>query len=64
MLVELVQEQLAVSHDDHEEIVEVVRDAAGQPADGLHLLRLAELLLALTKRLLRALAFDPLFKFP
>ena len=38
-------EELAVSHDDHQQVVEVVRDAAGQPAHRLHLLRLAELLL-------------------
>ena len=33
-----------------EQVVEVVRDAAGEPADGLHLLRLAELLLELHLR--------------
>ena len=38
-------EQLAVAEDDGEQVVEVVRDAAGEPADRLHLLRLAELLL-------------------
>ena len=36
---------------DREQIVEVVRDAAGQLADGLHLLRLAQRLLGLLARL-------------
>ena len=31
--------------DDGEDVVEVVRDAAGELADGLHLLRLPQLLL-------------------
>ena len=39
-----VEQQLAVSEDRGQQIVEVVRHAAGQPADGLHLLRLPELL--------------------
>ena len=33
--------------DDGEEVVEVVRDAAGELADGLHLLRMAQRFLAL-----------------
>ena len=37
----------AVAADDGEQVVEVVGHAAGQAADGLHLLRLAELLLQL-----------------
>ena len=37
----------AVAQDDGQDVVEVVRDAAGQPADRLHLLELPELLLAL-----------------
>ena len=32
--------------DDHERVVEVVGDAAGEPADRVHLLRLAQLLIA------------------
>jgi hypothetical protein len=35
-----VHDQLAVAADGGQQVVEVVRDAAGQPADGLHLLRL------------------------
>ena len=41
-----VEQQAGVADDDGQQVVEVVRDPAGQPADGLHLLRLAELLLA------------------
>jgi hypothetical protein len=44
---EAAQQQFAVAVDDGEEVVEVVGDAAGQPADRLHLLRLAELLFEL-----------------
>ena len=35
----------AVADDDRQQVVEVVRDAAGQPADGFHLLGLAKSLL-------------------
>jgi hypothetical protein len=38
-------QQLQIAHDDGEQVVEIVRDAAGELAHGLHLLRLAELLL-------------------
>ena len=41
----LAPEQLPVAHDHHEQVVEVVGDAAGEPAHRLHLLRLAELVL-------------------
>ena len=44
-LADALQQELAVAGDHHEQIVEVVGDAAGEPADGFHLLRLAELLL-------------------
>ena len=40
-----LEDQLAVARDRGQEVVEVVRDAAGQPADRLQLLRLAEILL-------------------
>src|SRR5258707_15568947 len=40
---ELVEENVSVSADDHEEVVEVVSDAAGEAADGFHFLGLAEL---------------------
>ena len=38
-----VDQELAVAGDRGEEVVEVVRDAAGEPADRLHLLRLPKL---------------------
>ena len=42
-----VEQELDVAADGGEQVVEVVRDAAGELADGLHLLRLAELRLQL-----------------
>ena len=50
------QQELGPAGDDRQEVVEVVRDAAGELADGLHLLDLAQLRLALPQSLLRALA--------
>ena len=50
--------QLEISYHDSEQVVEVVRDAAGELADGLHLLRLAQRVLgnvALARRLTRLL---------
>ena len=41
---ELVEQDLGVAADDHEQIVEVVSDAAGEAADGFHFLGLAELI--------------------
>jgi len=41
---ELVEENLGVAADDHEQIVEVVSDASGQTANGFHFLRLTELI--------------------
>ena len=41
----VVQHRLGVAEDDRQQVVEVVRHAAGQPADRLHLLRLPQLLL-------------------
>ncbi len=40
---EVLEQQVAVAGDGREEVVEVVRDAAGEPAHGLDPLRLAEL---------------------
>ena len=37
------EQQLAEADDRRQQIVEIVRDTAGEPADALHLLRLAEL---------------------
>ncbi len=39
-----VEQELRVAFDDHQQIVEVVRHASGELADGLHLLRLAQLI--------------------
>ena len=44
LLRHVVQHQVAVAEDRREEIVEVVSDAAGERADRLHLLHLAEVL--------------------
>ncbi len=52
-----VQEQGAVADDGRQHVVEVVGYAARQPADGLHLLRLPELLLPLFESLLGNFAF-------
>ena len=41
---ELSRGELAEAEDDGEQVVEVVRHAPGEQADGLHLLRLAQLL--------------------
>ena len=45
-----LHEQLGVPANRHQQIVEVVRHAAREAADGLHLLRLPQLLVALPKR--------------
>ena len=45
VLVRVHQQQLGIAPDDRQHVVEVVRHAAGELADGLHLLRLAQLLL-------------------
>ena len=41
-----ILKQVAVADDGREQVIKVVRNAAGQPADGLHLLGLANMLLA------------------
>jgi len=38
--IERVLQQLAVPQNDGQQVVEVVRHAAGEPSDGLHLLGL------------------------
>ncbi len=40
-------QQIEVAHHSHQKIVEVMRDAAGELADRLHLLRLTQLFLRL-----------------
>src|ERR1019366_3017126 len=47
-LFQLLQQDLGVSVNDHQKVVEVVGDAAGEAADGIHFLRLAKLLFELT----------------
>ena len=47
---QLAPEHLQVAVDDRQHVVEVVRDAAGQLADGLHLLGLHEAFLGRTQR--------------
>jgi hypothetical protein len=47
-LFQLVEQHLGVSVDDHQQVVEVVGDAAGETANGIHFLRLAKLLFELT----------------
>src|SRR5205814_6205484 len=61
---QLAEHQLAVTRDDRQQIVEVVREAARQTADRLDLLELADLLLALVQRLLHALPLDTLSDLP
>ena len=43
-------QQIEIAHHRHQQIVEIVRDAAGELADRLHLLRLPQLLLGLFAR--------------
>ena len=47
ILLRFLLHQLAVAFDDGQQIIEVVSDAAGQGADGFHLLLLTKLLLHL-----------------
>jgi len=49
------QQELAVALNDRQHVVKIVRDPPGEPPDRFHLLRLAELLLALAQGLLRTL---------
>ena len=51
--VERRRHELGIAGDDGQQVVEVVRDAAGEPADRLHLHRLRELFLGRFERLLR-----------
>ena len=44
-LAQTIEHEVRVAGDRREQVVEVVRDAAGEPADRLHLLRLPELVL-------------------
>ena len=57
---QLEEQQLAVAHDDGQEIVEVVSDGAGQASHGLHLLKMPHLLFAAMQRFCHAPARDAL----
>src|SRR5260221_6039342 len=48
------KENRKIPADPRQQIVEIMRDTAGQPADRLHFLRLPQLFLAAMQRLLRA----------
>lgn len=60
-------QQVEIAHHRHQQIVEIMRNAAGELADGLHLLRLAQLLLGLFARSdflhqIGGTLLDPLFE--
>ena len=40
----MLQQNFGIAADDHQQIVEVVRDSAGEPSHGFHFLGLPELL--------------------
>ena len=49
---QLLEQQVGVAEDRGQDVVEVVRDPAGQPTHGFHLVRLPQLLLAGAQRFL------------
>ena len=55
---EVPQEDLAVAHDHGQQIVEIMREAPGETADGFHLLGLPKLLFAHAEGILRPSAFE------
>ena len=57
---EAAADHLGVAQDHREDVVEVVRDAAGETADGLHLLRVAQLLFGVLERRFGALSLAEL----
>ena len=59
---EFRQENLAVAHDDSQEIIEVMRDPSSQPANRFHLLGLPKLFLALLKGLYCPFPFGAVIK--
>ena len=56
--------EFRVADDRGEQVVEIVRHTAGQTPDSLHLLRMAQLFLALAQRFLGCAAFPHLFDQP
>src|SRR6185503_11597647 len=52
-LAQLALQDLRIAGDDHEQIVEIMRDASRELAEGFHLLRLSQLLPGLVERDLR-----------
>ena len=57
---QLLQQQFGIAANRRQQVVEVVRDAAGEPADRFHLLRVAQLLFELSARGLGRLALGNL----
>jgi len=60
-------QQAEIAHHGHQQIVEIMRDAAGELPDGFHLLRLPQLLLGFFARgdflhQIRGALFDTLFE--
>src|SRR6266540_5658069 len=56
---EAVEHKFTVAVNDRQQVVEVMRDAAGKPSDRLHFLSLAKLLFQSGSVLVRQLAFLP-----
>src|SRR4249920_2946029 len=52
-LAQLALQDLRIAGDDHEQIVEIMRDASRELTQGFHLLRLSQLLPGLVERDLR-----------
>ena len=50
VFVDALQEDFRVAVNRHQQVVEIVRDTAGEPADRFHFLRLAQLFVALLQR--------------
>ena len=52
------QENLAMAHDDRQQIVEIMGEPSGEAADGFHFLSLPELLFALPEGIFRPASFQ------
>src|SRR5262245_50986056 len=60
---EFRQEDLTITHDDGQEIIEVVRNPSSQPANRFHFLGLPKLFLALPKGFFRTFPFRAVIDF-
>ncbi len=58
VVAEFVHQQFGVTDDGGEEVIEIVGDAASEPAHGFELVRVAELFLGLVQRVFRAAKFQ------